>query len=66
MRSGPRTNYKVKTYKQLTTNARKQNSKLGNAKFSGYKKGVIFKVISVNRNWGHTASGWVCLNYAKK
>ena len=66
VRSGPGTNYKVKTYKQLTTNARKQNSKLGNAKFNGYKKGVIFKVTSVNENWGHTASGWVCLNYAKK
>lgn len=66
VRSGPGTNYKIKIYNQLTTNARAQNKKLGNYYYSGYKKGVICTVTQVNGKWGKTASGWICLDYCKK
>ena len=66
VRSGPGTNYKIKIYNQLTTNARAQNKKLGNQYYNGYLKGVICTVTQVNGKWGKTASGWICLDYCKK
>ena len=66
VRSGPGTNYKIKIYNQLTTNARAQNKKLGNYYYSGYKKGVICNITNVQNNWGLTQSGWICLEYGKK
>ena len=66
VRMGAGTNYKAKTYKQLTSNARSQNRRLGNYYYNGYKKGVICSVTQVSGNWGKTASGWICLDYCKK
>lgn len=66
VRTGAGTNYKAKTTKQLTANARAQNKKLGNGNYNGYLKGVVCTVTKVEGNWGYTASGWICLDYAKK
>ena len=37
VRTGPSTKYKIKSYKQLTANARYQNKKLGNQYTNGLK-----------------------------
>ena len=66
VRYGAGTDYKAKTYRQLTNNARSQNSRLGNYYTNGYKQGVVCAVTKVNGNWGYTASGWICLNYCTK
>lgn len=66
VRAGAGTNYKAKTYKDLTANARAQNKKLGNEKANGYLKGVVCSVSKISNNWGYTPSGWICLDYAKK
>lgn len=66
VRYGAGTNYKSKSYKQLTNNARSQNKRLGNYYTNGYKRGVICTVTKVNGNWGYTASGWIYLNYCTK
>lgn len=66
VRMGAGTNYKVKTYKQLTTNAKVQNKRLGNQYYNGYLKGVTCTVTQINGKWGKTASGWICLNYCKE
>ena len=66
VRTGPGTNYKAKKYNQLSQNARKQNKALGKAKANGYKKGVVCTVTKVNKNWGLTNSGWICLDYCRK
>ena len=63
VRTGPGTNYRAKTYKELSSNARSQNSRLGNYYTNGYRKGVICTVNKINGNWGYTNSGWICLNY---
>ena len=66
VRTGAGTNYKAKTYKELTANARAQNKKLGNEKANGYLKGVVCSVSMIQNNWGYTPSGWICLDYTKK
>lgn len=66
VRYGAGTKYKAKTYKQLTSNARNQNKRLGNYYTNGYKHGVVCTVTKVNGNWGLTASGWICLDYCSK
>lgn len=66
VRTGAGTNYRTKTYKQLTANARSQNKRLGNYYYNGYKKGVTCTVTKVKGNWGYTKSGWICLTYCKK
>lgn len=66
VRTGAGTNYKVKTYKQLTQNARHQNKLCGNYYYNGYRKGVICNVTKVHSNWGLTKSGWICLDYCNK
>ncbi len=66
VRTGASTSYKAKTYKQLTANARTQNKRYGNYYYNGYKKGVVCTVTQVKGNWGKTASGWICLSYARK
>lgn len=63
VRTGAGTNYSIKTYKQLTANAKAQNKRLGNYYANGYLKGVEFNVSRVSGNWGLTPSGWVCLDY---
>lgn len=67
VRTGPSTKYKIKNYKQLTSNARYQNSRLGNYYTNGYKKGVVFKAIKiVDSEWALTSSGYVNLKYCVK
>ena len=66
VRTGAGTKYKAKNYRQLTNNARSQNSRLGNYYTNGYKRGVVCTVTKVNGNFGYTASGWICLDYCTK
>lgn len=66
VRSGPGTNYYIKTYKQLTANARSQNKSKGNYYANGLLRGVNVTVSQVTGNWGKIPSGWICLDYCKK
>lgn len=66
VRTGPGTKYKIKGYKQLTTNARYQNKKLGNQYTNGLKRGVVTTVTKVQNGFGLTPSGWISLNYCTK
>ena len=66
VRTGPSTRYAKKTYRQLSANARSQNSANGNYYANGYKNNVVFTVSRVSGNWGLTPSGWVCLDYCTK
>lgn len=66
VRSGPGTNYSIKTYKQLTANARSQNRSKGNYYANGLLKGVNATVSQINGNWGKIPSGWICLDYCRK
>lgn len=51
VRYGAGTNYKAKTYKQLSANAKNQNSRLGNYYTNGYKRGVVCTVTKVIGSW---------------
>ena len=66
VRTGPSTKYKIKSYKQLTANARYQNKKLGNQYTNGLKRGVITTVTKIQNGFGLTPSGWIALNYCVK
>lgn len=66
VRYGAGTNYKAKTYSQLTANARSQNSRLGNYYTNGLRRGVITTVTQVKNGWGKTPSGWISLAYCTK
>lgn len=50
VRSGASTKYARKNYKQLSSNARQQNKKLG-GEFNGYRKGVVCTVTKISGNW---------------
>lgn len=66
VRTGPSTKYKIKSYKQLTANARYQNRKLGNQYTNGLKRGVITTVTKIQNEFGLTPSGWISLKYCTK
>lgn len=66
VRTGPSTKYKIKGYKQLTSNARYQNKKLGNQYTNGLKRGVVTTVTKVQNGFGLIPSGWISLNYCTK
>ena len=66
VRSGAGTNYAIKTYRQLTSNARSQNRRQGNYYANGLLRGVNVTVSQVKGNWGKIPSGWICLDYCKK
>ena len=66
VRTGAGTNYAIKTYRQLTANARSQNRREGNYYANGLLRGVNVTVSQVNGNWGKIPSGWICLDYCKK
>ena len=66
VRTGASTRYKAKRYYELSSNARSQNSRLGNYYANGYKYGVTCSVSRISGNWGLTPSGWICLDYCKK
>ena len=63
---GPRTNYKTKSYKQITANARYQNKKLGKQYTNGLKCGVVTTVTKIKNGFESTPSGWIALNYCTK
>ncbi len=56
VRTGPGTNYRIKSLSELTASAREQG---------GYQPGVIFTAKEVKNllgeSWARTPSGWVCL-----
>ena len=66
VRRGPGTKYKIKSYKQLTANARYQNTKLGNQDPNGLKRRVITTVTKIQNGFGLTPSGWIALGYCTK
>ena len=66
VRTGPGTNYKTKSYKQITANARYQNKKLGNQYTNGLKRGVVTTVTKIQNGFGLTPSGWIALSYCTK
>lgn len=66
VRTGPSTKYKIKGYKQLTSNARYQNKRLGNQYTNGLKRGVVTTVTKVQNGFGLIPSGWIALNYCTK
>ncbi len=66
VRRGPGTKYKIKSYKQLTANARYQNKKLGNQYTNGLKRRVITTVTKIQNGFGLTPSGWIALGYCTK
>lgn len=57
VRTGPSTNNRIKTLKELTKSAKKQG---------GYVRGVRCTVSEIRGNWGKTPSGWICLDYCNK
>lgn len=66
VRYGAGTNYSAKSWRQLSANARSQNSRLGNYYTNGYRRGVVCTISKVSGNWGYTPSGWICLDYCTK
>lgn len=66
VRTGAGTKYRIKGYKQLTSNARYQNKRLGNQYTNGLKRGVVTTVIKVRNGFGLIPSGWISLNYCTK
>ena len=66
VRTGPGTKYKIKSYTQITANARYQNKKLGNQYTNGLKRGVITTVTKIQNGFGLTPSGWIALSYCIK
>lgn len=66
VRAGAGTQYRLKTWKQLTINARIQNKKLGNEYTNGLRYGTVITVTKVKNEFGLIPSGWVCLKYCVK
>ena len=66
VREGAGTQYRLKTWKQLTINARIQNKKLGNEYTNGLRYGTVITVTKVKNEFGLIPSGWVCLKYCVK
>ena len=66
VRFGAGTNYKAKTWRQLTANARSQNSKLGNYYTNGLKRGVVVTITEIRNGFGKCPSGWISLSYCTK
>lgn len=66
VRTGPSTSYRIKTWRQLTANARSQNKRLGNYYTNGLKRGVVTTVTRIQNGFGLTPSGWISLAYCTK
>lgn len=66
VRTGPGTNYSAKTWRQLTANARSQNSRLGNYYTNGLKRGVAVTITEIRNGFGKCPSGWISLAYCTK
>lgn len=56
-----------KKFAKLTKTAQKKILALTDGvETDGYVKNLTFTVTKVSKNWGKTASGWVCLDYCEK
>lgn len=66
VRTEPSMNGKIKTWKELTLNARAQNKALGNEHCNGLLNGTIVDVAEVRGEWGRIPSGWINLQYCIK
>ena len=66
VRTEPTINSRIKTYSELTENARAQNKVLGNGQCNGLLNGVIIDVMKVEGEWGLVPSGWINLKYCMK
>lgn len=66
VRTSPSLNGKIKTYKELTPNARAQNKVLGNEYCNGLLNGTIVDVNKIDGDWGKIPSGWINLKYCIK
>jgi hypothetical protein len=67
VRSGAGTTYAAKKFNKLTSSAQAKILQLtGGVKKDGYVNGLTFTATEVNKNWGKTPSGWVCLDYCEK
>ncbi len=66
VRTGPGINYPIKSYNELTQNAKEQvMEKVGYAA-NGLVKGVVCTVSEVQNNFGKIPSGWISLDYCSK
>lgn len=66
VRTGPGTSFRKKTFTELTKSAQRQIMSLCESKTAdGYVRGTQFTVYEVQKNWGRTPSGWVCLDYCE-
>lgn len=66
VRTDPTINSRIKTWSELTENAKIQNRLLGNGQCNGLLSGVIVDVFEVNGEWGRVPSGWINLKYCIK
>lgn len=67
VRTGAGTAYSKKKFDKLSDSAKTKILKLtGGEKKDGYVRDLTFTVTKVNKNWGKTGSGWVCLDYCEK
>ena len=67
VRSGAGTAYTAKKFAKLSASAQQKILKLtGGVQKDGYVRGMTFTATEVSKNWGKTASGWVCLDYCEK
>ena len=65
VRSGAGTQYKIKTFRQFTSNAQKQIKMLCGKEKNGYVKNLVCTVTKISGCWGMTPSGWICLEYCR-
>lgn len=66
VREGAGTDYRAKSFDELTQNAREQILNLCGYKANGLVKGVIATIMEVQNNWGRIPSGWICLDWTKR
>lgn len=66
VRTGAGTNYRAKSFDELSKNAKTKILKLNKTEANGYVIGLTFTVSKVKENWGKTPSGWVCLDFCEK
>lgn len=66
VRTGAGTAFPSKKFENLRDTAQKKILALKGFKQDGYVRGLEFTVKEVNKNWGKTGSGWVCLDYCEK
>ena len=66
VRKGASTIYASLKFEDLKPTAQAKILALVGKEVDGYVKNLTFTVKQVKKNWGKTASGWVCLDYCEK